>query len=232
MSLDPEIGIPSEPTAAAEVPAPETAPAASQAQPQTQAPRTYSQADMDRAAAWYRKSVQEERARIEREFQQRSAPPQQPDPARDEATQFVRAQFDNYMAPYKQQLLETELDRTIASFAREAPEFGDENTVRDILGIAVEKGLDRRTDLSIAEVLNLAHYHWLRSQPKPDIEAVKKQAKDEAVRGYLATKATTSASQPKPEGMGGATPVASAKPKDWKSADSVAMEIIRKSRAT
>lgn len=220
MSLDESI---STPTADAGTDSQDTgtAPAAPAAQPE----RTYTQADMDRAAAWYRKSLREERDRIEQQYRQPEPPAQ---PGSDPVASDLRS--------LKQQMTEFQLDRAISDLSKRYPEFGNEQQLAEVLGIVVDRGLDRVTHLPIGDVLDLAYRYWKAdhsaAQPPMDVEAIKRQAKDEAVKEYLANKATTSASTPKPEGLGGATPVAPAKPKDWKSADSVAMEIIRKSRAT
>lgn len=198
-------------------PAPSAAQQPQEQQPQPRNERTYTQAEMDRAAAWYRKSLREERERMERELRQQYQPQPQSrtaapaDPARAQLEQLIEAQIAAQTAPLRQQMTETALDRAIGDLGRQYPEFTNDKTLQDILGIVVEHGLDRATHLSIPEVLELAHAYWLRGQPKPDIEAIKRQAADEAIKSYATRKTDTASRTPRAPSPGGAGAVGTKK---------------------
>lgn len=212
MSL--ETGTP-DPTAEAADTTPDTGTAPATTAPATQGTaaagqpqRTYTQADVDAAYAEARKWKREQEARLREQYErqyERSTPQPEVDPA-------LRAQIESLVgpivAPIKQQAVEVSLDRAVGALGKKYPEFGDEAKVREIFGAVVDLGLDRASHLPIETVLELGYRHWKHDEmskalaSQPDIETVKKQAADEAIKAYTAKKVDTASKTPKPEGAG------------------------------
>lgn len=196
--------------------------------------RTYTQADMDRAAAWYRKSVREERERIEREYAS------QREPETDQADPAIRRQLEAMVgpmiAPLRQQQVEISLDRAVSTITKRYPDF--EANQRDILEAVVEMGLDKATHIPLDQMLDMAYRYWKHDKtaatPPVDVESIKKQAKDEAIKDYLDKMKTKSSNTPRPEGPGGSTPASTdpqAARRTKKGALDAALQYVQKSKA-
>lgn len=190
------------------------------AQPAAAAPaRTFTQADVDRIA-------ENERKRAERAYQrqletlqrQQERPAETRDPASDAVRAQIEALVGPIVAPIRQQQVEINLDRAVVALGKRIPEFTDEKKVTEILQTVVDMGLDRATHLSLDQALELGYRYWKHDElaklatQQPDIEAIKKQAVDEAIKAYTTKKVETASKTPRPEGAGG-TGAVTGKPK-------------------
>lgn len=183
-----------EPTAEAAAPTtPEPAPAAPQA-------RTYTQDEMDRAAAWYRKSLKEERERIERELRsERPEPKAEPDQNQKWLEQVIEAKMQERLAPIQAKEVSRDLDAAVAALTSSHAELSDDKRLNEVLDTVIELGLDKATHLTVEQALEVAYRYW---RQVPDIDAIKKQAADEAIKTYTTKKVETASKTPKTEGSG------------------------------
>lgn len=218
MSLDAALDTAlSEPTAEAAPPA-ETAPATPAPPAQVEQPqRTYTQTDLDAAYAEARKWKREQEARLREEYERRA-----PRQAQPEGDPNLRAQIEAIVgpviAPIKQQAVEVSLDRAVVALGKQYPEFNDEKKVREIFSTVVDMGLDKASHLPLESILEMGYRYWkhdelakLASQPPVDVEAIKKQAADEAVKAHINRKVDTASKAPRSEGSGGQGTVTPAK---------------------
>lgn len=203
MSLSQEISAPTAGDAGADTGT--TAPASAPAAPSAQTPseRTYTQAEFDTHAAGLRRS---EQARYERQLAQER--------------ERIRVELTNPKAPQdpivrevgtlRNQMSRFQLDSAVAQVSKQYPNFNE----KAVLQLIVDRGLDR-LDAPYEEILDLAYRIWdrdtLAGKPPVDVEAIKKAAKDEAIREYTSKKVETASKTPRTEGTGGSAPVSAKK---------------------
>lgn len=223
MSLDTQLEAAlSDPTADAgtTVTATETTAPATQA-PVAQPERTYSKADLETEI---NKAVQSRLSRrsLEEHFRsqgwvhpseaQRLRQPETPKPETDPGQkwleQVLEAKLAERLAPIQAKEVERDLDAAIGRLTSSHAELSDEGKLREVLDTVIELGLDKATHIPVEQVLEVA-YRYTRQFP--DLDAVKKQAADEAIKSYTTKKVETASKTPKPEGAGGAGAVTPAK---------------------
>lgn len=230
MSLSPDISTPtasdiagSDPTADAGATTQGTQPAA----PAAPAGRTYSQSEFDNHTAGLRRS---EQARYDRQL------------AIDRDR--IRAELANpqgtvdhvarEVGTLRTQMSKFQLDSAVANVSKRYGNFNE----AAVLQLIVDRGLDR-LDAPYEDILDTAYRIWnhdtLAAKPPVDVEAIRKAAKDEALKEYQATKTSTAAATPRVEGAGGSAPTSSdarSKLRTRKGALDAAVERITKSQAT
>lgn len=213
----------SEPTAEAETPQTDATAAAPQTLETPPTPTaTYTRKDVDAAyaeAERFKKQLREQYAQREQQLRRELEQLRQPQPETDPG---LRAQIEAIVgpviAPIKQQAVEVSLDRAVVALGKQYPEFNDEAKVRAIFGTVVDMGLDKASHLPIDRVLEMGYRYWkhdelskLAAQPPVDVEAIKKQAADEAVKAHITRKVDTASKAPRSEGSGGQGTVTPAK---------------------
>ena len=195
-----EIG--TQPTAEAGVPqdpgtAPETSvqTGTSVAQPE----RTYTRKDVDAAYAEARRWAKEEEKRIEQRIKQdyeARQPKSDPDPADAYLQQVIDARMRDALAPLQAKEAERDLDSAISALKGQYKDFSENAVLQSFLDL----GLDRATHIPIRTALEMA---YRQSVQIPDVEKIRREAADEAVKNYTKQKVTTSSKTPKPETTGG-----------------------------
>lgn len=190
-------------------------------QPVAQPERTYSKADLEREI---NSAVQSRLSRrsLEEHFRSQgwvhpseAQRPRQPEPAKAEPDpqqryleQVLEAKLAERLAPLQAKEVERDLDSAIGRLTQTYAELKDEAKLRDVLDTVIELGLDKATHIPVEQVLEVA-YRYTRQFP--DVDSIKKQAADEAIKSYTTKKVETASRTPKPEGAGGAGAVTPAK---------------------
>lgn len=197
MALDPSITTPdTDPTAGGAPPEPTAGASTGTTTPGGAAPtseRTFTQAEIDRI-------VQD---RLDRDRRSRQAP-----------TPASTGDIPSWAAPIMRQNAVNDVRWQVQQMREQYKDFAANET--PILEMAA-RFAEENPGISPTAALQFAYRTFGHEQlSKVDIDAVKKQAADEAVKKYLAKKTGTAASTPKPEGPGGTAASASA---DLKSAD-------------
>lgn len=109
----------------------------------------------------------------------------------------------------KQQMTDFQLDRAIESLGSRYPDF--KANMREILELVVDQGLDKVTHMPLEQILDTAYRYWhhdkIVATPPVDVEKIRREAADQAVKDYLDKKKGTAAKTPKAEGPTGAAPV-------------------------
>lgn len=175
--------------------------------------RTFRQADVDRIV---QERIARERQRYERQAQQPQPAPQAP------------ANFDA-IAPVLAQVQDLALESKIGKLGRQYPEFAQNE--QEILQHALDLVQDNPAWASHPKLLEQAYRSWKFDKTQSiDVDAIKKQAGEEAVKAYLAKKGGQAATLPTPEGKGGGTPTTASPKVNWKNADQIAKDILAKNK--
>ena len=192
--------------------------------PVAQPERTYTRADVE---AEINRTVQQRLSRKSLEehfrsqgwvhpseaqkFRQPETPKTEPDPSQKWLEQVLESKLAERLAPIQAKEVARDLDSAIGTLTSTYPDLAgkaNEGKLREVLDTVIELGLDRATHIPIEQVLEVA-YRYTRQFP--DLDAVKKQAADEAIKSYTTKKVETASRTPKPEGAGGQGAVTPAK---------------------
>lgn len=185
----------------------------------TQPERTYTRADVE---AEINRTVQQRLSRrsLEEHFRsqgwvhpseaEKLRQPQEPepDPQQRYLEQVLEAKLQERLAPLQAKEVERDLDAAIGRLTNTYGELKDEAKLREVLDTVIELGLDKATHIPVEQVLEVA-YRYTRQFP--DIDSIKKQAADEAIKSYTTKKVETASKTPKSEGTGGVGAMAPAK---------------------
>ena len=190
-------------------------------QPVAQPERTYSKADLEREinsavqSRLSRRSLEEHFRSLGWVHPSEAQRPRQPEPTKAEPDpqqryleQVLEAKLAERLAPLQAKEVERDLDSAIGRLTQTYAELKDEAKLRDVLDTVIELGLDKATHIPVEQVLEVA-YRYTRQFP--DVDSIKKQAADEAIKSYTTKKVETASRTPKPEGAGGAGAVTPAK---------------------
>lgn len=190
-------------------------------QPVAQPERTYTKADLE---AEINKAVQSRLSRrsLEEHFRsqgwvhpseaqklrQPEAPKPEADPNQKWLEQVIEAKMQERLAPIQAKEVERDLDAAIGRLTSTYAELSNEEKLREVLDTVIELGLDKATHLTVEQALEVA-YRYARQFP--DLDAIKRQAADEAIKSYTTKKVETASKTPKSEGAGGSGAVTPAK---------------------
>lgn len=212
-ALDAALG---DPTADAGTQDQGTAPVATEAPqgaPTAQPEPTYTRADLD---AEINRAVQQRLSRrsLEEKFrtdgwlspaeaaalqQARSEPKPEPDPSQQWVDRLIEQKMQERLAPIQAKEVSRDLDAAITGITASHGELKDPARLNEVLDTVIELGLDKATHLTVEQALEVAYRYWRQF---PDLEAIKKQAADEAIKGYTTRKVETASKTPRPEGAG------------------------------
>lgn len=136
-------------------------------------------------------------AALREEYEQRYAQPKkEPDAAEAYLQQVIDARMRDALFPIQAKEAERDLAAAITSLAGKYKDWNEQAVLQTFLDL----GLDRATHIPIEDALDLA---YRRTYQFPDIDAIKKQAADEAIKSYTTKKVETASKTPRPEGTGG-----------------------------
>lgn len=196
--------------------------------PVAPAERTFTQAEVDRIAESERKRAQR---LYERQLQDQQRPAAAPVENVDPTIREIGS--------LKQQMTGFALDKAIDIVGKRYPDFAP--NMRDILELVMDKGLDRAAHMSIEDILDTAYRYWSHDQlfakanaPQPDLDKIRKEAADKAIKEYTDTKVRKSEAAPRPLGASGATPAGTdprAVLRTKKGAFDAALELVNASKA-
>ena len=141
-------------------------------------------------------------------FRQPEVAKPEPDPQQRYLEQVLEAKLAERLAPLQAKEVERDLDAAIGRLTANYGELKNEAKLREVLDTVIELGLDKATHIPVEQVLEVA-YRYTRQFP--DVDSIKKQAADEAIKSYTTKKVETASRTPKPEGAGGAGAVTPAK---------------------